>query len=38
MDPNNDVMLAQEMNDLPLHPDHGYVRVPVTKAGAEHDR
>ncbi|CRK27704.1 hypothetical protein BN1708_014926 [Verticillium longisporum] len=28
MDPRNDVMLAYEMNDLPLPPDHGYpVRV-----------
>lgn len=24
MDPLNDVMLAYEMNDRPLHPDHGY--------------
>lgn len=28
MDPQNDVLLAYEMNDLPLPPDHGYpVRV-----------
>lgn len=24
MDPTNDVILAQEMNDVPLPPDHGY--------------
>jgi DMSO/TMAO reductase YedYZ molybdopterin-dependent catalytic subunit len=24
MDPTNDVLLAMEMNDLPLPPDHGY--------------
>ncbi|KAL2021895.1 hypothetical protein VTK56DRAFT_6490 [Thermocarpiscus australiensis] len=24
MDPSNDVLLAMEMNDLPLPPDHGY--------------
>lgn len=30
MDPNNDVMLAYQMNDLPLPPDHGFpVRVIV---------
>lgn len=27
MDPNNDVLLAYRMNDRPLHPDHGYVRL-----------
>lgn len=30
MDPNNDVILAYEMNDVPLPPDHGYpVRVMI---------
>ena len=24
MDPQNDVLLPYEMNDVPLHPDHGY--------------